>query len=83
MDKEKERIKWACRRGMLEVDLFLVPFFEKCFDDLNESERLVFEQMLQEPDPQLLAWFMDEEVAEDPKLSVLIKKIRSFKLSKV
>ena len=27
--EEKARIKWACRRGMLELDVVIMPFFEE------------------------------------------------------
>ncbi|MCV5902066.1 succinate dehydrogenase assembly factor 2, partial [Escherichia coli] len=37
--EEKARIKWACRRGMLELDVVIMPFFEECFDALNEQEQ--------------------------------------------
>ena len=30
---ERARVKWACRRGMLELDVLVMPFFEECFDD--------------------------------------------------
>jgi hypothetical protein len=29
---EKSRLKWACRRGMLELDVIFMPFFEHEFD---------------------------------------------------
>ncbi|BCI75286.1 FAD assembly factor SdhE [Vibrio cholerae] len=37
--EQKARIKWACRRGMLELDVVIMPFFEECFDSLTESSR--------------------------------------------
>ena len=36
---DKARIKWACRRGMLELDVILLPYFEACFDDLPQKLR--------------------------------------------
>ena len=32
---EKSRLKWACRRGMLELDVIFMPFFEHEFDGLG------------------------------------------------
>ena len=35
---EKSRLKWACRRGMLELDVIFMPFFEHEFDGLGEAD---------------------------------------------
>ena len=29
---EKSRLKWACRRGMLELDVIFMPFLEHEFE---------------------------------------------------
>ena len=39
--EDKARVKWACRRGMLELDVIIMPFFEECFDALPLEEPLV------------------------------------------
>lgn len=82
MNPEHERIKWACRRGMLELDLFLVPFFEHCFIDLSDQEKSTFQTLLKETDPSLLSYLMGHQEASDLKWSQLIEKIRSFRLQR-
>ena len=32
----KARIHWACRRGMRELDISIMPFFEYEYDSLND-----------------------------------------------
>ena len=45
--EQKARIKWGCRRGMLELDVVIMPFFEECFDSLQEQEQREFVSLLE------------------------------------
>lgn len=76
---KREKLRWACRRGMLELDLFLVPFFENRYDTLSVDEQQVFSEMLCHTDPELLAWFMGHDQAAVPTIQELVVKIREFK----
>ena len=38
--KDKRRLKWACRRGMLELDVLFEPFVEQAYDELSEESYL-------------------------------------------
>ncbi|CDL25841.1 YgfY COG2938 [Escherichia coli ISC7] len=35
----KARIHWACRRGMRELDISIMPFFEHEYDSLSDDEK--------------------------------------------
>jgi len=35
----KARIHWACRRGMRELDISIMPFFEYEYDSLNDADK--------------------------------------------
>ena len=37
--KRLARLKWACRRGMLELDVLLLPFVEEAFDSLSYEDQ--------------------------------------------
>ena len=63
---ELERIRWQCRRGMLELDLVLNRFVEQDLAGLAPAELETFRQLLEEPDPRLLAWVMGQETAPAP-----------------
>lgn len=80
--QEKARIKWACRRGMLELDVILMPFFEACFDDLTASEQQDFVALLACDDPDLFAWFMGHVKCPNP-LAKMVDKVVSYNLSKL
>ena len=63
---ELDRIRWQCRRGMLELDLVLGRFVEQDLAGLAPAELETFRQLLEEPDPRLLAWVMGQETAPAP-----------------
>lgn len=73
--KRRARINWACRRGMLELDVLLMPFAEKVFDQLSEQEQITFERLLTCDDPDLYAWFMGHQTCEDAELSQIVQTI--------
>ena len=51
---EFDRIRWRCRRGLLELDLVLQGFLERRFDALDEEGRQRFSELLDQPDNDLL-----------------------------
>lgn len=43
MDKyNKLRIEWDCRRGMLELDKIIMPFYKAHFDQLTDDKKDIF-----------------------------------------
>lgn len=71
----KPRLRWACRRGMLELDVLLAPFVEEGYDALSLQQKKDFERLLAADDPDLFAWFMGHAKATDPALHALVKVI--------
>lgn len=70
------RLRWQCRRGLLELDLALLAFLEGGYATLTSSERAAFRRLLDTSDAQLQAWLLEQEEATDYELRELIKKIR-------
>ena len=75
-DRRRERIRWHCRRGMLELDLILVRAFEHHYDALSESELDRFEKLLSLEDTVLLRYLYEGEEPAEIELKQLIQKIR-------
>lgn len=73
--KRYARLKWACRRGMLELDVLLLPFAETGFHDLDEEEQETFEKLLTCDDPDLFAWFMGHQACPQPELAAMVEHI--------
>lgn len=81
--EERARIKWACRRGMLELDVVIMPFYDECFDSLSEAEQDDFVALLECDDPDLFNWVMQHGRSEDGKLANMIDKIVAHNRSKL
>jgi antitoxin CptB len=60
---DMDRIRWQCRRGLLEMDLILQRFLAEDFDSLTPDELILFKELLGEVDTVLLAWVMGQEAA--------------------
>jgi antitoxin CptB len=55
------RLRWRCRRGLLELDLWLQRFADIGLDRLSDEECSAFEALLQEADADLLVWLEGRE----------------------
>ena len=71
----KARIRWACRRGMLELDVLFMPFVEEAFDSLSVQQQAVLQRLLEADDPDLFAWFMGHKECPDPELKQMVQLI--------
>ncbi len=69
------RLRWGCRRGILEVDLVLVPFLENEYLGLSEEHKQLFEQLLECEDQDLFAWFLKKDEPATPELHTIVKII--------
>ena len=71
----KPKIKWACRRGMLELDVLFEPFVDEAYDALSDEKKATFQRLLACEDPDLFAWFMGHQECEDQDLAEMVKLI--------
>lgn len=71
--RDKNRLRWACRRGMLELDVLFAPFVEEAYDELSEEQKAVFRRLITCDDPDLFAWFMGHQKCEDPELAEMVQ----------
>ncbi len=72
----KAKLKWACRRGMLELDVLLANFLEKSYSQLSDEEKHLFIRLLNCSDPEIFAWLMGHETPVDPDLLKITHIIR-------
>ena len=70
-----KHIYWRSRRGMLELELKLVPFVRDEFNSLDEVEQAAYEAMLAEEDWQLFDWLQGRELPADPVTRTVVEKI--------
>lgn len=72
----KARVHWACRRGMRELDISIMPFFEHEYDSLSESDKHVFVRLLESDDPDLFNWLMNHGEPPDAELQRMVYLIQ-------
>jgi len=76
-EKQRDRLRWQCRRGLRELDELLQPFLRRHLYDINEQELQVFRQLLACQDQKLLAYLMLNETPDDQGWVNVITKIRA------
>ncbi|AUX71668.1 FAD assembly factor SdhE [Erwinia pyrifoliae] len=72
----KSRIHWACRRGMRELDISIMPFFQYEFDSLNDGDKRLFVRLLESDDPDLFNWLMNHGEPADAELKRMVLLIQ-------
>jgi len=77
-DQDFNRIYWASRRGMLELDLVLMPFVEKRLRELSDVRQQQYINLLECEDTELFAWFLQRERPADPALTGIVDEILAF-----
>jgi len=65
---------WACRRGMLELDLLLAPYAKKYYVEFNSEKQARFDALLAQEDQLLFEWFMRKK-SPPTEFSALIEEI--------
>jgi antitoxin CptB len=80
---DKSKLVWACRRGMLELDVLLGNFLEEAYPQLSDEEKNHFILLLDSQDPSLFAWLMGHEEPKDEALAAISEKIRNHARSRI
>ncbi len=75
-DRRRDRVRWHCRRGMLELDLILGSAFERHYDGFTIWECDLFEELLALEDTTLLSYLQGDENPPRPELKQLVEKIQ-------
>ena len=74
--KNIERLRWQCRRGMLELDVLLEAFLDQHYPSLSPRLQRHFLQLLEFPDPIIHAWCVGGENPDDEEFVELVNSIR-------
>lgn len=73
-----KRVYWHSRRGMLEIDLALMPFAENVYPSLPENEQEIYRRLLESEDTDLFAWVLQKSKPEDAELAYIMEKIIAY-----
>lgn len=73
---ELSRVRWQCRRGMLELDLLFDAFLVHEYFHLDAAQRAVFVDILQFNDQDLFEYFFRQRQHHDKDVAYVIERIR-------
>jgi antitoxin CptB len=76
MKNATDRLRWRCRRGLLELDLLLEGFLAHGHAHLTAEEGVAFESLLALPDPLLLRYLLGQDTPEDQGQARVVAHIR-------
>ena len=72
---ELNRLYWHSRRGMLELDVLLVPFVREVYPTLYDRDRERYRKLLECEDQDMFGWFMQRAEPEDADLQRMVRMI--------
>ena len=78
---ELARVKWAARRGMLELDLVLLPYVESIYLSSTQKEKELFCKLLECEDQDLFNWFIKSKDV-DKEFQDIVDKVLTSKINK-
>jgi antitoxin CptB len=73
---ELDRVRWHCRRGMLELDLMLNHFLDRHLSSLTPDELKRFKEVLEFEDDDLWHVLSGRAEVNDQRLQPIVLMIR-------
>jgi antitoxin CptB len=79
MDPRRKMILFrAWHRGMREMDLIMGRFAEERLDAMSDAELDTFEQLIEAPDRDLLAWITEREETPGNFDTAVFRALKAF-----
>jgi len=73
---ELDRVRWQCRRGMLELDLLLTRFLDRHYPTLSPSQQTAFKSLLKCSDNDLWALICGRQAVESGDPCAIVEMLR-------
>ena len=70
---EIDRVRWDCRRGLLELDIVLSRFLDRHFETLSPQKRASLSRLLDYPDNDLWDFVSGKQPPPDADLAYIIR----------
>lgn len=74
---ELSRLRWRCRRGMLELDILLGNFLDGAYQAESGEVKRAFEELLTYQDQHLQDLLFGDEQAEEARIADVIQRIKN------
>ena len=75
---ELDRIRWQCRRGLLELDLVLKGFLQRHGSSLGDGELVLLNELLDHADHDLWEIVSGKSDRYDPRHAALVARLREI-----
>ena len=75
-ERQLSRLRWRCRRGLLENDLILARFLDTRGDALTDGEISALDRLLELGDNELWDLLSGKQESADATVAPLIQRIR-------
>lgn len=80
MDEERgarlRRLRWHCRRALLELDLMFQRYWRRTGDDVDAAAEAVLERLVAMEDHDLWDLVSGRRETDDPQLKGMVEKLR-------
>ena len=73
---EDDRIRWHCRRGLLELDLVLNQFLDSRFNQLTTEQKSALTRLLDLPDNDLWDLVIGRAETADVACAEIVRMLR-------
>ena len=75
---DHNRMRWASRRGLLELDLFLEDFVANAYPTLSDEMKVLYKTLMGEADQDIFEWLMGRSQPSEV-LAPVVDVIRAHK----
>lgn len=75
---EQRKVIYRARRGLKELDIYFDPYVKTQYLTAPADEQALFEELVEQEDPDLLDWFMAVSEPENKALLDLIAKMKNL-----
>lgn len=75
---EQRKTIYRSRRGLKELDVYFDPYVKNHYLQADEQEKIIFGELIEQEDPDLLDWFMEVSEPPKPEFKALILKLKQM-----
>lgn len=75
---DHNRMRWASRRGLLELDLFLADFVAYQYPSLTVEFKSLYRELMTSADQDIFEWLMGR-AEPDESLAPIVSAIQAYK----
>ena len=73
----RDRLKWKCRRGLLELDLLLERFLQRHASGMSDNDLVLFGELLDYADHDLWQVVSGRSDCYPPRHGALVARLRA------